>query len=352
MGWTGRGRPSCWISYGPNRLIEKPPVSAWRRFLDQFRDLVIWILIVAAIIAGLLGEWSDTLAILAIVLLNGLLGFFQEERAEQALAALATALGADGQGPPRRPAAIVAGRRTGPGRPHRAGSRATTFRPTPGSSRRFGLRVQEAALTGESVPVEKDAQLRAGERHAPGRPPQHGLHGHGGGRRQGAAAVVVATGMETELGRIAGLLQRTSPSRRPCNDGWPNWARCWSSSAWSPSLHLHAPDCSAADRLMEVFLLAVSLAVAAVPEGLPAVVTMALALGLQRMVSRNALVRKLPSVETLGSVTVICSDKTGTLTRNEMTVREIVDGRRALSGHGSRIRSARTVPQGADHWRR
>lgn len=319
---------------GPNQLAEQSPVPAWKKFAAQFRELVIWILIVAAIISGLLGKWVDSLAILAIVLLNGVLGFFQEARAEQALSAL------------RSLSAPMA-------RVLRGGSwQAMQARElVPGDvieleagdnvpadvrlAEAFGLTIQEAALTGESVPVEKRADAILSEETSLADRTNMAYMGTvvAAGK---AEALVVATGMQTELGHIAGLLSRYEPEPTPLQRRLAELGRILIVLCLALVALIFTLQMLRGGELVEVFLLSVSLAVAAVPEGLPAVVTIALALGLQRMVKRNALVRKLPSVETLGSVTVICSDKTGTLTRNEMTVREIeiASGRFEVTGAG------------------
>ena len=212
-GWTPRAWRNSASEYGPNQLAEAPPVSRWRRFLGQFREPVIGILIVAAVIAGAMGEWVDTLAILAIVLLNGLLGFFQEERAEQALAAL------------RKLSAPLAKVLRGgvlqsvPARELVPGDRieleaGDNIPADVRLLRAFGFRVQEAALTGESVPVGKDpagvldADTPLGDRRNMAYMGTVVAAGKAG-------AVVVATGMDTELGRIAGMLQRAAPEPTP-----------------------------------------------------------------------------------------------------------------------------------------
>ena len=329
--------------HGPNALAEPPAAPWWWKFLRQFEDLVTWILLVAAGIAGAMGDWADTAAIAAIVLVNALIGFLQEERALKALAALE-----------RMSAPLAKVVRDG----------AVRAIPThglvpgdlieleagdhvPADARLrdgYGLRLQESSLTGESTPVEKEPveRLPAGTPLADRRSMVHAGTVVAAGR---AAAVVVATGMETELGRIAGLLGRSEPEATPLQRRLAELGRilivvCLAIVGVIFTLELVRGGGPAAlwqnGGLTDVLLRAVSLAVAAVPEGLPAVVTLVLAIGLQRMVARNALVRRLPSVETLGSVTVICSDKTGTLTRNEMTVREIVTatGRYRVSGVG------------------
>jgi P-type Ca2+ transporter type 2C len=329
---------------GPNQLAEQPPSPRWRRFLGQFLEPVIGILIAAAVIAGLMGEVIDTLAILAIVILNGVLGFIQEERAERALAALQ-----------RLSAPIAKVLRQGclrsvPARDLVPGDRIALEAgdSVPADARiirAFVCGVQEAALTGESVPVVKDA--------VEGLDPASPL----GDRRNmvymgttvatgKAEAVVVATGMDTELGRIAGMLGYSEREPTPLQRRLAELGKVLIAIVVGIVALIFFIRLLRGGALLESFLLSVSLAVAAVPEGLPAVVTLTLAMGLQRLVRRNALIRKLPSVETLGSVTVICSDKTGTLTRNEMTVREVVTG----SAH-YHVSGAGYEPVGAFHRR-
>ncbi len=313
------------VEHGENVLRERPPDAWWWKLLRQFREFVIWILLAAAVIAGAMGDWADTAAIIAIVLVNAIIGFLQEERALRALAALqrmSSPIAKVVRGGELRP---VPARELVPG--DRIELEAGDS--VPADARlleAFGMRVQEAALTGESEPVEKkpagplpDATplgdrrsiVHAGTVVAAGR----------------AAAIVVATGMGTELGRIASLLERSPPETTPLQRRIAELGRLLIVICLAVVAVIFVLELARGGRTTDVLLRAVSLAVAAVPEGLPAVVTVVLAIGLQRMVARNALVRHLPSVETLGSVTVICSDKTGTLTRNEMTVREIVTAR-------------------------
>jgi P-type Ca2+ transporter type 2C len=308
--------------YGPNSLNESAAVPLWKKLAGQFRDLVIWILIVAAIIAGVMGEWIDTIAILAIVLLNGIIGFLQEERAERALASLQklsspmAKVQRDGSVQHLPASELVPGDSI-----HlEAGDN------VPADCRLLSaasLQVQESALTGESLPVEKQP-LDELPMDSPLGDRINMIYMGTVATAGKAAAVVVATGMNTELGHIAGLLNRSEREQTPLQRRLAELGRVLVGVCLGIVVVIFALQWMRGGKLLEILLVSVSLAVAAVPEGLPAVVTMTLALGLQRMVKRNALVRKLPSVETLGSVTVICSDKTGTLTRNEMTVREIV----------------------------
>lgn len=328
---VGRGLPEDRVGelrsrYGANELAEAPAPPLWRKLLGQFNEPLVWILLVAAVVAGLLREWPDALAILAIVLLNGLLGFVQEQRAGRALAALQKLSAPAARVLRGGELRLLQARELVPG--DRIELEAGDHVPADARlTEAFGLRVQEAALTGESAPEGKDA----GAVLAPATPlgDRRNMVFSGTVVAAGkASAVVVATGMGTELGRIAGMLQRYDPEPTPLQRRLAELGRVLGLVCLVVVAVVFAVELAGGGRLLDVFLLSVSLAVAAVPEGLPAIVTVSLALGLQRMVRRNALVRRLPSVETLGAVTVICSDKTGTLTRNEMTVREVVAGRR------------------------
>ncbi|MFM9024896.1 MAG: cation-translocating P-type ATPase, partial [Planctomycetaceae bacterium] len=335
-------------THGPNALREARTEPWGRRFLRQVRVLVICLLLAAAGIAAALGDLADAAAILAIVLVNAVIGFVQEQRAVRALAALER-LAAPGARVVRDGhARVVPARDVVPG--DRIELEAGDS--VPADARlveAFSLAVQESALTGESEPVAKAADgplpeaLPLGDR----RSMVHAGTVVAAGR---GAAVVVATGMATELGRIAGLLERGDAEPTPLQRRLGQLGRVligvclvvvgviFLIEVWRGGGPF---ELWRTGGLGAVLLRAVSLAVAAVPEGLPAVVTLVLAIGLQRMARRNALVRRLPSVETLGSVTVICSDKTGTLTRNEMTVREIT-----TAAGGFRVTGAGYAPHG------
>lgn len=310
--------------FGANRLIEATPTPVWKKLVDQFRDVVIWILIIAAIIAGLLGEWVDATAILTIVLLNGALGFFQEERASRALAALRAMSAPMAKVLRNGTLKSIPARELVPGDiiQLEAGDN------VPADARlieSYNVSAHEASLTGESDAVEKNASVKLARKTPLGDRINSVFLGTIviSGK---AMAVVTATGMQTELGRIAGMLETEPEEPTPLQKQLAEFGRVLAFICLFLVGIIFTLQYLRGGKLLESFLVSVSLAVAAVPEGLPAVVTIALALGLQRMVKRNALMRKLPVVETLGSVTVICSDKTGTLTRNEMTVREIVTG--------------------------
>jgi Ca2+-transporting ATPase len=310
--------------YGRNELAEEPPIPLWRRVVDQINELVIWILIAAAVVSAVIGDWIDASAILAIVLLNVAIGVFQEGRANRALAAL------------RKMASPTV-------RVVRAGSlqslAAANVVPgdilaleagdnIPADVRlltTFGFRTQEAPLTGESNPVDKNADdVLSPSAQLADRTNMAFMGASAAAGR--AAAVVVAIGMATELGQIAGMLQQYAPEPTPLQRRLAELGRVLIAVCLVVVAIVFGLNLYRGGDVLEVLLLSISLAVAAVPEGLPAVVTLTLAVGLQRMVKRHALIRRLPSVETLGSVTVICTDKTGTLTRNEMTVREVIAG--------------------------
>jgi P-type Ca2+ transporter type 2C len=312
--------------YGANELAEAPPQHWWLRLLSQFNEVVVWILIAATILSAILGDWLEASAIFAIIMLNALLGFFQEQKADRALASLkklsspVARVIRDGSVRSIPAAGLVPGDvieiEAGDHIP--ADARLVTT---------FGLKTHEAALTGESDPIDKDRFAVVAEGATTAERANMVFTGTTAVAGK-ARAVVTATGMNTELGRIAAFLKTEEREPTPLQKRLAELGRVLIVACLVLVAIIFALQLLRGESLAQTFLLAVSLAVAAVPEGLPAVVTIALALGLQRMVKRNALIRRLASVETLGSVTVICSDKTGTLTRNEMTVTEIVTGTR------------------------
>ncbi len=310
--------------FGWNELATAAPEPIWKKLLAQFSDVVVWILIAAAVISGAMGEWTDTAAIIIIVLLNALLGFYQEGKAEKSLAALQSMAAPKAKVVRDEKLDSIAARDLVPGDiiEIEAGDN------VPADLRlltAFAMRIEEASLTGESVPVEKDAELVLPE-STPLADRQNMAYtstvlANGNGR-----GVVVATGMDTEIGRIAGMLKTYDREPTPLQRQLAKLGRALVIICLVLVGVIFLLGLLHGKSWFEAMLSSVSLAVAAVPEGLPAVVTTALALGLQRMAKRHALVRKLPSVETLGCVSVICSDKTGTLTHNEMTVRELLAG--------------------------
>ena len=303
---------------GPNELEERRGKGPLRMLWEQFTETMVLILIAAAGISAFLGKGTETIAILAIVVLFAVLGFVQEYRAERAMAALrqmaapAVRVRRDGQMREIAARELVAGDIV----LLEAGNA------VPGDLRlveSVQLKIQEAALTGESDPVEKavdpvpEPDLPLGDRRSMAYLGTSVTYGRGRG-------VVVATGMRTELGRIAALIQDVAPQRTPLQRRLDQLARTLAGAGGLAALLVAVVGWWSGEPLADMFLTAVSVAVAVVPEGLPAVVTITLALGAQRMLRRHALIRKLPAVETLGAVTVICSDKTGTLTENRMTV--------------------------------
>jgi P-type Ca2+ transporter type 2C len=325
--------------YGPNQLVEKKRASFLAMVLDQLKSFVVILLIAAAIISALLGDWVEAAAIMAIVVLNAILGVVQESRAEQALAALKKLAAPDAQ-------VIRDGRRQSvPAVQLVPGDivllEAGNF--VPADVRLLdavNLRVEEAALTGESVPVQKnhaaslEVDIPLGDRKNTAFMGTVINYGRGRG-------VVVSTGMHTQLGLIARMLQSVEEEDTPLQQrldhlgkilGYGSLAIC--GLVFVVGL-LRAGQFSI-PAITNMFMIAVSLAIAAVPEGLAAVVTISLAMGMREMIRRHALIRRLASVETLGSATVICSDKTGTLTQNEMTVTRMwVDGQLVtISGSG------------------
>jgi Ca2+-transporting ATPase len=331
--------PTARERFGWNELATVAPEPAWKKFLAQFSDVVVWILFAAAVISGTMGEWTNTAAILAIVLLNAMLGFFQEAKAEKSLAALQRLAAPTAKVIRDAILASIPARELVPGDlvEIEAGDN------VPADLRlltAFAMRVEEAALTGESLPVEKDAELVLPESTplADRRNMAYTSTVVANGQGRG---VVVATGMETEIGRIAGLLQTYDRTPTPLQLQLAKLGRTLVIICLVLVGIIFLLGLLHGKSWFDTLLSSVSLAVAAVPEGLPAVVTTALALGLQRMSRRNALVRKLPSVETLGCVSVICSDKTGTLTHNEMTVRELQVG-----GVQYRVTGSGYAPQG------
>ena len=337
--------------YGRNELTTEKPVPAWRKFLAQFRDVLVVLLLVATAISAGLWVWErdsalpyEALAIFAVVLLNAILGYVQQSRAEHAVAALRAMSAADAHVIRDGTRQTVPASELVPGDILLAEEGDTI----PADARLIeaaALHTAEAALTGESAPVAKDArpirdEAGLGDRHNMIFSGTAATYGHG-------RAVVVATGMRTEMGRIAGMLKEVPAETTPLQKELARVGRVLAIVVVAIAAVMIATivlveDVRGFSALFDVLLLGVALAVAAVPEGLPAVVTAVLSLGVQQMAKRNAIVRHLSAVETLGSATVIASDKTGTLTRNEMTVRAVVtaSGRVDFEGTGYEPRGA------------
>ncbi len=304
--------------YGLNRLAEAPRTTFWQTLWEQFNNFVVWLLVVAAVVSALLGDWVEAGAIMAIVVLNAALGVIQERRAEEALAKLQQLAAPEAHVIRDGRRQVVPASELVPGDIVLLES--GNF--VPADVRLLeavNLRVDEAALTGESVPVEKDATIRLDADVPLGDRANTAFMGtlvtYGRGR-----GVVVATGMRTQLGLIAQMLQSVEMEQTPLQRRLDELGRTLGWAALAVCGLVFLVGWLRGYNPLDMFLIAVSLAIAAVPEGLPAVVTITLALGMREMIKRHALIRRLASVETLGSATVICSDKTGTLTQNEMTV--------------------------------
>ncbi len=338
--------------YGPNQLREAPRPGFLALLWGQINSFVVWLLIIASVVSALLGDYVEAIAIMLIVVLNAVLGIIQEQRAEQALAALKKLAAPEAQ--------VM-----------RDGSRQSVpaYNLVPGDIvfleagnfipadlrllEAVNLRVEEASLTGESLPVQKNAATVMDKNVPLGDRKNTAFMGtvvsYGRGR-----GVVTSTGMNTQLGLIATMLQNVEAEETPLQRRLDHLGKSLSIGSlilvfivfiaalvnyteigglFSDPLNYFT---TFAEQITEVFIIAISLAIAAVPEGLPAVVTISLALGMREMIQRHALIRKLSSVETLGSATTICSDKTGTLTQNEMTVTRIwADGQFvSVSGTG------------------
>ncbi|MBK5937475.1 cation-transporting P-type ATPase [Halorhodospira halophila] len=341
-GLTGEEAGQRLEQYGPNRLRPPEREGPIRRFLKQFHNVLIYILIVAGVVTALLGHYLDSAVIFGVVVINAVIGHVQEGKAEKALDAIRGMLS---------PRAVVL----------RDGERMTVDAEdlvpgdivlleagdrVPADVRILearNLRLDEAVLTGESVPVEKAdepvaANAELGDRKSLAFSGTLVAYGRGQG-------VVVATGESTEIGKVSSLIAGVESITTPLLRQVAEFGR-WLSVAivllagatFLIGYYLQAYTA------IETFLAAVALAVAAIPEGLPAIMTITLAIGVQRMAGRNAIIRRLPAVETLGSVTTICSDKTGTLTRNEMTVRSVV-----TAGQAYEVSGVGYVPDGAFH---
>ncbi|WP_373229975.1 calcium-translocating P-type ATPase, SERCA-type [Cohnella sp.] len=318
--------------HGHNELEEKRGESPLKLLLNQFKDFMVLVLLGATIVSGLLGEMLDALTIVAIILINGILGFYQEFRAERSLRALKelsapnakVIRGGEYEVIPARN--LVAGDLV----LLESGDR------VPADLRLVECNqcsIDEAALTGESVPVVKESTSIDGADIPLGDRKNCGYLGTMVTRGT-AKGVVTVTGMNTEMGKIANLIQQTEEADTPLQHRLEQLGKILIIVALGLTVMVVLAGILHGQPLYDMFLAGVSLAVAAIPEGLPAIVTIALALGVQRMIKRRAIVRKLPSVETLGCASVICSDKTGTLTQNKMTVTQLWLGARVIEVTG------------------
>ncbi len=308
--------------FGPNRLPEARPRGPWMRFLSQFHNLLIYVLLAAGLVTSLLQHWLDASVIFAVVLINALIGFLQEGKAEDALRAIRGMLSPQAAVIRDGHLATLDAQRLVPGDlvPLQAGDR------VPADMRLIqtkGLQIEEAALTGESLPVEKTSEPMPQDTVLADRRCM-AYSGTLVTRGQGKG-VVVATGADTEIGHISLLMAGVTRLTTPLLKQMSIFGRWLTLAILGLALISFVFGVLLRDyTASEMFMASVGLAVAAIPEGLPAIMTITLAIGVQRMARRNAIIRRLPAVETLGTVAVICSDKTGTLTRNEMTVRHVV----------------------------
>ncbi len=323
--------------YGYNEFKEKESKSFLERFIEQFKDFLVIILVIAAVISGVVGEVADTVIILAIVILNALLGVIQESKAEESLKALK-----------KMSAPIAHVIRNGvsseiPAKELVPGDVVVleAGKYVPADLRLFevsNLKIEESSLTGESVPVDKinalieDTNVSLGDRKNMAFMSSMVTYGRGKG-------VVIGTGMSTEIGKIADMISRVEEESTPLQKSLDKVGKFLGIAALIIVAVMFVIGVLEGRPVLGMFMTAISLAVAAIPEGLTAVVTVVLAVGVQKMIKRNAIIRKLPAVETLGCAQVICSDKTGTLTQNKMTVTKIF----TINGFADDIADAKKV---------
>ncbi|MFH1222299.1 MAG: HAD-IC family P-type ATPase, partial [Candidatus Micrarchaeota archaeon] len=312
-GLTDREAAELLKKYGPNEFVEKPGKPLWLRFLEQFKDFMIIVLIAAAAISAALGETTDAVLIAIIVLIHGILGFVEEYKAEQAFAALKKLVAETARVLRNGEVMLLDIRGLVPGDLVllEAGDRI----PADGIVvERSALAADESALTGESIPVHKNSsnELFMGTVMVSGK----------------GTMLIKNTGMATEMGRIASLVQGVEEERTPIEVDLDKLGKQIALGVLLLCVIIFIAGITRGFGIFDMFITSISLAVAAIPEGLPAVVAVVLAIGVQRMARKNAIIRKLKAVETLGCTTVIATDKTGTLTRNEMVIKKIyVNGR-------------------------
>ena len=307
--------------HGGNSLTEKKQKSIVAMFFSQFKDFMVIILLAAAVISGVLGEWSDTVIILIVVLLNAVIGVVQENKAEKSLEALKSLSSPSAKVLRDGKKLEIESEELVPGDIMLLD--AGDFVSADGILvESASLQIEESALTGESLPVDKQTAIPEGEDLPLGDRLNNvftsSLVTNGRGK-----VIVTATGMNTEIGNIAEMLQNQEEMRTPLQEKLDQLGKMLGIGALAICTIIFAIGYFQGRPALEMFLVAVSLAVAAIPEGLPAIVTIVLSLGVQRMIKKNAIIRKLPAVETLGTASVICSDKTGTLTQNKMTVTKL-----------------------------
>jgi P-type Ca2+ transporter type 2C len=317
---------------GYNELQEGEKQSALLLFFSQFKDFMVLVLLAATFISGLLGEYIDAIAIIAIVLINGILGFFQERKAEKSLQALKELSAPqvqvlrDGTWKKIASKELVVGDIIKFSSGDRIGADVRIIIST-------SLEIEESALTGESVPVQKSTDPLRAKDLGIGDMENIAFMGTMVTRGSGIGCVI-ATGMKTAMGQIADLLQKAETMETPLQRRLEQLGKILITTALILTVLVVVVGVIQGHELYTMFLAGVSLAVAAIPEGLPAIVTVALSLGVQKMIRKNAIVRKLPAVETLGCASVICSDKTGTMTQNKMTVTHLWSGGRTWTVDG------------------
>ncbi|MDH7500974.1 MAG: HAD-IC family P-type ATPase, partial [candidate division NC10 bacterium] len=334
--------------YGPNQLAEEEPISKLQILLHQFTSPLIYILLLASLVTAAFREFVDTGVILAVVILNAIIGYIQEYKAEESVRAL-------------QKLAVPKARVLREGKEKEIPSELlvpgdivllASGSKVPADLRLFKtleLRVDEATLTGESVPSEKFAHTMQEEHLTPGDQENIAFMGtvvvNGRGR-----GIVVETGGRAVLGQIAGEVRELSATRAPLLEKMGQFARFIGLLTLAGAAAILLLGLFLGMRASTLFMTAVAASVATIPEGLPIVVTITLAIGISRMAKRNAIIRKLPAVETLGSTTVICTDKTGTLTKNEMTVRALYDGETVyeVTGAGYQPEGEIVKSEGAD----
>ncbi len=319
--------------FGSNELEEGEKQSALLLFFNQFKDFMVLVLLAATLISGLLGEYIDAIAIIAIIILNSFLGFYQERRAEKSLSALKELSQPQVQVLRNGTWEKVLSKELVPGDVIKFSSGDRI-----GADVRIiesrSLEVEESALTGESVPVQKMTESINNPNLTLGDMENMGFMGTMVSRGSGMG-VVIATGMKTAMGQIADLLQNAESQITPLQRRLEQLGKILIVTALALTVLVVGIGVLQGNDLYTMVLAGVSLAVAAIPEGLPAIVTIALSLGVQKMIRKNAVVRKLPAVETLGCASVICSDKTGTLTQNKMTVTKVWSSGRTWSVDGT-----------------
>ncbi len=333
-GLTGDEAARRLAEVGPNVLAAEEKIKLFSIILHQFKSPLIYVLLAAGVVTFFLHEYIDMAVILAVVMLNAVIGFIQEVKAEQGIRSLKKMVQAKARALRDRHEKEIPGSQLVPGDVVylAAGMR------VPADLRlihELDLRVDESMLTGESLPAEKTVEMLFEQNLTPGDMKNIAFMGttvvYGRGR-----GIVVATGRRTVIGDIAEKVQEVPFGKAPLQQKLDSFAKFLSWSVGGISLFIFGLGLYEGERLSEMFIAAVAIAVSAIPEGLPVAVTIAMAIGVNRMARQNAIVRRLPSVETLGSTTIIGSDKTGTLTRNEMTVKLVFDGMRTyeISGIG------------------